>query len=149
MKVMLKQDVKGLGTSGQVKEVSDGYARNYLIPRGLAEPATPEALRQADARKAGEAKRLAEEEQRARALADRVATEALVIHARAGEKERLYGSITAADIAEALERRHGQPFDKRRIELREPIRKVGTHRVPMKLYGNVVATITVEVQPEE
>ncbi|MBI4494847.1 MAG: 50S ribosomal protein L9 [Chloroflexi bacterium] len=147
MKVLLTQDVKGLGAAGQVKEVADGYARNYLIPRGLATPATSEALRQVEARKAAAAKRMAEDERRARGRAEQMAAEPLVIHAHAGETGRLYGSVTAADIAEALERRLGQPVDKRRVELQEPIRRLGTHRVPVKLPHNVVATITVVVRP--
>ena len=148
MKVLLKQDVKGLGTAGQVKEVADGYARNYLLPRGLAVPATPEAMRQAEARRAAEARRVAEEERQARELAERLARQPVVLHARAGERDRLYGSITAADIATALEQQFGQPFDRRRIELAEPIRSLGRHQVTVKLVHGVEATVTVEVQPE-
>jgi large subunit ribosomal protein L9 len=148
MKVLLKQDVKGLGPAGQVKDVADGYARNFLIPRGLAVPATTEAVRQAEAHKAAEAKRANEEERRARSLAEKLTAEPLIVKAKAGEQGRLYGSVTAADVAEALERRHGQAFDKRRVELEHPIHTVGTHQVPVKLHSRVVANITVEVQPE-
>lgn len=148
MKVLLKQDVKGLGSAGQVKDVADGYARNFLIPKGLAVPATPSVLREAEERRQAEARRAGEEERKARALAARITAEPLVVRAKAGEKGRLYGSVTAADIASALEKRYGQPFDKRRVELEDPIHVVGTHRVPIKLHARVVANISVDVQPE-
>lgn len=149
MRIVLSQDVPGLGQAGQVKDVADGYARNYLLPRKLAVPATEGALKTAAARQAAEARRQEHDEQVASSEAQRIAATPLLLRAKVGEQHRLYGSITSSDIAEALEREWGQEFDKRRIDLTEPIRRVGSFEVPVHLHKNVVARVTVEVQPEE
>jgi large subunit ribosomal protein L9 len=146
MKVILNQDVKGTGNAGEVKDVADGYARNYLIPRKLAVPATSSALKGVEQRRASEAKRAAAEETTARDLAERIAAQPVVIQAKVGDQGRLYGSITSGDIGEALAARLGRPVDKRQIQLAEPIRQLGTFQVPMRLHRNVAATLTVEVQ---
>jgi large subunit ribosomal protein L9 len=148
MRVVLTKDVKGLGTAGQVKEVSDGYARNFLLPRGLATAATTSALGQVEAQKASQARKAAREESEARELANRLKETSLVIRAKVGEQHRLYGSITTQDIADALGAALGQPFDKRKIELEDPIRTVGEHKVPVRVSRTVQATVTVDVQPE-
>jgi len=148
VKVVLKKEVQGLGTPGQVKDVSDGYAKNFLIPRGLAVAATTSAVGQVEAQKAAEQRRAAKEEAEARKQAERLKSVPLVIRAKVGEQKRLYGSVTSADIADALTAALGQPFDKRKIELDEPIRTVGTHKVPVRIARNVEATVTVDVQPE-
>ncbi|MCS7087724.1 MAG: 50S ribosomal protein L9 [Thermoflexales bacterium] len=148
MKVLLLQDVYKLGHAGDVREVADGYGRNYLLPRGLAVLATPSALKRAE-----RIRQLAAE-RRARELADIEATAQLlkgttfVFHARAGEKGKLYGSITAAQIAEAISAKLGREFDRRKVALREPIREVGTYRVPVRLSADVSPEITITVLPE-
>ncbi len=148
MRVVLSQDVKSLGAAGQVKEVADGYARNYLLPRGLAVAATSAALQQVEARGKAEAKRQAKLAVEDRAIADRLAAEPIVLQAKVGEQHRLYGSITSADIAEVIGKRLGEAFDKRKVELEDPIRVVGTHTVPVRISRTVIAKVTVEVQPE-
>ena len=148
MRVILTQDVKGTGKAGEVKDVADGYARNFLIPRKLAVPASAGALRGVEQRQQAESKRAAAEETDARRLADRVSAEPIVVKARVGDQGRLYGSITSADVAEQLSRRLGQPIDKRRIELAEPIRQLGTFQVPIRLHRAVTANLTADVQAE-
>ncbi|HZU05837.1 MAG TPA: 50S ribosomal protein L9 [Chloroflexota bacterium] len=148
MKVILREDVKGLGAAGEVKDVADGYARNYLIPRRLAVPATPAALKEVAAQQAAAARRQAQREAEARALAARLANMTLTLRARVGAQGRLYGAVTAADIADALSRELGVPFDRRRLVLEEPIRELGTHMVPVHLARDITASLTVRVEPE-
>lgn len=147
MKVILSKDVEGTGKAGEVKDVADGYARNYLIPRKLAIPATGGALKTVEARKAAEQKRAANEEAAARALADRLTSSPVVVTAKVGDQGRLYGSITSADIADQLSAQIGQPIDKRKIELGDPIRQLGTFEVTIRLHRAVSAAVKVDVQP--
>ena len=146
MKVVLSKDVKDLGRAGQVTEVSDGYARNYLFPRRLAIPATPGALKQVEARQKATERRLASEEREAQRIAERLKSQPLKIFPKVGEQGRLYGSVTAADVAEALSKELGQPVDKRKIELDEPIRTLGEYRVPFRITRAVTAVVTVQVE---
>ena len=148
MKVILTQDIKGTGKAGEVKDVADGYARNFLIPRKLAVVATAGALKGVEQRQTAESKRASSEETAARALADRIGAEPVVMTAKVGDQGRLYGSITSGDIAEALGRRLREPVDKRRIELPDPIRQLGSFEVPIRLHRNVTATLTVDVRAE-
>ncbi len=148
MKVILTQDVKGTGKAGEVKDVADGYARNFLIPRKLAVPATAGALKGVEQRQAAESKRAAAEETTARELATRISAEPIVIRAKVGDQGRLYGSITSGDVADQISQHLGQPIDKRRIELTDPIRQLGTFQVPIRLHRAVTANLTVEVQAE-
>ncbi len=148
MKVLLLENVKGLGKAGEVKEVADGYARNYLIPRGMAVPATPENLSRAEYQKKvreEKMKRLAEDMQ---ALAEALSGMTLTFRVKAGEKDKLFGSITTADIALALEKELGRPFDKHKIELEEPIKQLGIYSVPVRLMPGLVATVRVVVERE-
>jgi large subunit ribosomal protein L9 len=147
VKVILSKDVQGTGKAGEVKDVADGYARNYLIPRKLAIPATSGALQNVEAKKASEQKKAAAEEASARALADRLTSAPVVLTAKVGDQGRLYGSITSGDIAEQLSAHLGQQIDKRRIELDEPIRQLGTFEVTIRLHRAVTATVKVDVQP--
>jgi large subunit ribosomal protein L9 len=147
MKVILSKDVQGTGKAGEVKDVADGYARNYLIPRKLAIPATSGALQNVEAKKASEQKKAAAEEAAARALAERLTSAPVVLTAKVGDQGRLYGSITSGDIAEQLTAYLGQPIDKRRIELDEPIRQLGTFEVTIRLHRAVSAAVKVDVQP--
>ena len=129
MKVILSKDVQGTGKAGEVKDVADGYARNYLIPRKLAIPASGGALKNVEQKKASEQKKVAAEEAAARALADRLTSAPVVLTAKVGDQGRLYGSITSGDIADQLSAQLGQPIDKRKIELDEPIRQLGTFEI--------------------
>ena len=147
MKVILSKDVQGTGKAGEVKDVADGYARNYLIPRKLAIPATGGALKSVEQKKAAEEKKAASEEATARALADRLTSAPVVLTAKVGDQGRLYGSITNGDIADQLSAQLGQPIDRRKIELDEPIRQLGTFEVTIRLHRAVSAAVKVDVQP--
>lgn len=149
MKVLLLQEVKGLGQAGQVKEVADGYARNYLMPNKLAAPATPVALKELEIRQAAEKKRQQKVDEEMRTTAKQLAGGNVVVRAKVGEGGKLYGSITTQDVAEALEKQLGQPVDRRKIEIEEPIRHVGSYKVPVKFSKNVTATINLVVEGTE
>lgn len=149
MKILLTQDVENVGEAGEITTVADGYARNFLIPKGWAVLATEGAVRRAKSRRKVEAKRQRRAEEEAASLAEILWQLKLTFKAKAGEKDRLYGSITSSDIAEALGREMGQDFDKRKIQLERPIRELGTHRVPIKLITGVAPEITVVVEREE
>lgn len=147
MKVLLLEDVDNLGYAGDVKEVANGYGRNYLIPQQLAVLATPGALKQAETiRKAAE-KRRAQEKADAEAIANQVGGLKLLFERRAGETGKLYGSVTSADIAEAIQEKTGIDIDKRKVALAEPIRNLGDQQVTIKLMIDVATEIDVEVVP--
>ncbi len=146
MEILLLQDVEGVGKAGEVHAVARGYARYYLIPRGLAVVATEGVLKEAEGWRQAQARR--EERQRVKFedLAARMEKIALNFKAKVGEKEKLYGSITSGDIAEALERELGEGIDKRKIDLPEPIRELGTYRVAVRLMGDLWPEVTVVVE---
>jgi large subunit ribosomal protein L9 len=146
MKVVFLQNVEGSGRTGEIKEVADGFARNFLLPRRLAAAATPDAVKRAEARAVVEAKRQAELDEQARALAEGLVP--IVITARVGEKGRLYGSVTSGDIAEEVSKLVGQEVDRHMLVLEEPIKDVGIYEVPLRLTRNVEATVMVEVVGE-
>lgn len=148
MKVILVRDVPNLGRAGQVVDVADGYGRNYLIPRGLAVPASEARLRELEERRAAERRRAERELADARRVAERIDGQAVTVRARAGAQGRLFGSVTAQHVADALERQFGVQVDRRRIALDEPIRHVGTYEVPVRLHAQVMARVRVEVVPE-
>jgi large subunit ribosomal protein L9 len=148
MQVILKQDVEKIGRRGDVVEVSRGYVRNFLVPRGLAEVATPTKLEEVR-------RQMAEAEERDRRIAERASEVAetlnksvITIEARTGEDERLFGSITAANIASAIEKVRGVHLDRRRIKLDEPIKSLGTHQVPVQVHGDVETSVKVIVVPK-
>jgi large subunit ribosomal protein L9 len=148
MQVILKQDVMKIGRRGDIVDVSRGYVRNFLVPRGLAEMATPTRLEEVR-------REMAEVEERDRRMAERAGEIAetlnksvITIEARTGEDERLFGSVTAANIAEAIDRARGVRVDRRRIRLEEPIRSLGTHQVPVQIHGDVEASVKVIVVPK-
>jgi large subunit ribosomal protein L9 len=145
MKVILTQDVPKLGDAGTIQTVANGYARNYLIPQGLAAIATPGIIKQVEERARAQAKRTAKLEEEMRGLADRVTELRLEIHARVGEQGRLYGSITSADIAERLSAVLGEEIDRRKIEMDAPIREVGEYSIPVRLVGKLVPRVAVVV----
>lgn len=148
MKVILTQDVPNVGQAGDVKDVTTGYARNYLIPKGLAVKATSGAMKEFERRRAVETRREEKMAARAEVLAEQLSTVTLTFEAKAGETGRLYGSITTDDIAEALGREVGETFDRRKHILSEPIRQVGEHVVSVRLAADVVAEVKVLVKPE-
>ena len=146
MRVLLLKDVRRLGNAGQIKEVADGYARNYLIPRGLAVLATPGAVRSTKVQKAIEEQREDRVRTDSSALAERLSEITLTFSVMASDKGRLYGSVTTADIAAEIERQTGHAVDKRKVQLDEPIRLLGTHQVPIRLLHGVVPEVTVVVE---
>jgi large subunit ribosomal protein L9 len=147
--VILTADLKGKGKKGDMISVADGYARNYLIPRGLAAEATEGKLRDLREIKQAEAKRKEREKGEAQELAERLSTAGIVLKARAGEKGRLFGSITNKDVAEALSSLVGEEIDKKKVELGEPIRALGEYQVNVRLYAGVLQTVKVTVVSEE
>jgi large subunit ribosomal protein L9 len=149
MDVLLTRDVPNLGQAGQIKKVARGYARNFLIPKGLAVPATEGALTQAKLHQQAEARRQRKLENQAQILAQIISRTTLTFQVKAGESDRLYGSITNADIAQALEQEIDQTIDKRKIELSDPIRELGTHQVPIRLLSDLAPEVTVIVDREE
>ena len=146
MEVVLLKDIKRLGKAGDVRNVADGYARNYLIPRGLASPATPGLVRETKERAAIQAKRSAREQAQAQSLAEELNGLTLTFKARAGETGHLYGSITAADIADEIGKLTGKAVDKRKVLLEEPIRELGVYQVPIRFSAEASANIRVIVE---
>jgi large subunit ribosomal protein L9 len=146
MQVLLLKDVEQVGRAGEVKRVSDGYARNFLIPRGLATMASPGAIKKAELEREAVARRQAKELSEAQSLAQALDGLTVNFQARAGEHDRLYGSITKADIAEQLEKKVNREVDRRKIELDEPIKELGAHAVTIHLAPDAEAKITVVVE---
>jgi large subunit ribosomal protein L9 len=146
MKIVLRQDVEKLGEAGTVQNVADGYARNYLIPKGLAVLATPGELRSVEERTKVQDRKTAREEQRLQSLADKIQGQRITFNARSGEQGRLFGSVTAADIAERLSKITGQEIDRRKVVLGEPIRTTGEHHVTVHLVGKLRPEVTVIVE---
>lgn len=147
-KVILTQDVEHLGTAGTVQTVKEGFARNYLLPKKLAEIATPGSIKQVQERQAAFDKRLRKQEDELRSLGDRIAATTLTFTARVGDQGRLFGSITAQEIATELSRAVGEDVDRRKIALDEPIRSIGEHKVPVRLVGRLIPDVTVVVKGE-
>lgn len=144
IEVILKEHVEHLGRRGEIVKVADGYARNFLFPRKLALAVTGENKRQIERERAKAEAREAEEVQIAQALATRLEAVELAIARRVGENDTLYGSVTAADIAEALAARE-LGVDRRKIQLSEPLKTLGEHVVPVKLHREVTADVKVKV----
>jgi large subunit ribosomal protein L9 len=148
VKVILQKEVDKLGTPGEVVTVADGYARNFLVPRGLAIPASKGAIRHADGLKRAHGERVAKARQEAEVVAERLGQVTITVTHRAGEEGKLFGSITAQDLAGEISRQGGEEVDRRTIHLDEPIRSVGTHEVQVRLHPDVTVTMTVTVEPE-
>ena len=145
MKVILSDDVEKLGHKGDVVTVADGYARNYLIPKGFAILASKGALKQAEVMQRARAERAEKEKEEAAARVATLAASPVYISARAGEDGKLFGSVTKADIARAIEDQLEQAVDRHLIRLDDPIRSLGTHSVEIHLHEEVNALVTVEV----
>ena len=149
MEVLLLKDVEQLGEAGEIKRVANGYARNFLIPRGLAVIATPGAVRQVELQLESEARREAKELDEAQALAQALEGLTVTFQARAGESDRLYGSITNANIADALSEQVEQEVDRRKLVMDEPLKELGTHAVAIHLAPGAEAKVTVVIEREE
>jgi large subunit ribosomal protein L9 len=148
MKIILLQDVEGLGKAGDLKEVANGYARNYLLPRRLAAGATPSLVANRSQRIAAEQRKLEKQAELNRHLAERLTQITLTFKAKVGRQGRLYGSITSQDVASALQEAEGITIDRRVIDLSEPIRSLGTFSVPVKVATNQESKLTVNVIDE-
>lgn len=145
MIVILNKDVKGTGKAGDVVKVSDGYARNMLLPKGLATEATEGNIRNLEKQKAQAAEKKAEEKANAIAQAEKIKDLSVTIKTKAGEGGKIFGSITSKDIADALKNQHKITVDKKKIQLSNPIKMTGEMSVDIKLYTEVTATLRVIV----
>jgi large subunit ribosomal protein L9 len=147
MEVILREHVDNVGRRGEIVKVADGFARNYLLPRKLALPVTPGNLKHVERERTRVDAREDEERAAAEAIASRLAGLEIIIARKVGETEALYGSVTGADIAEGLAARNVE-IDKRKIQLHEPIKRLGEYDVPVKLHRDVVTPIKVKVVAE-
>ncbi len=147
MKLILREDVDNLGKGGEVVEVKPGYGRNFLLPRGLAVPANPRNVREIEHQKKIADAKAAKAKASAEAVAKRLSDTPVVLKRKVGEQDKLYGSVTALDVAEALAAR-GLEIDRRHIDLAEPIKTVGDFEVPVKLHRDVVGKAKVKIEPE-
>ena len=146
MKLILTQDVKGQGKKDQIIDVSDGYARNFLIPKGLAVPADAKAVSEVKNREASKAHKIETEKAAATELAKKLESITVEIAAQAGGDGRLYGSVTAKEIGEELAKQYKITVDRRKITLDTPIKSFGTYKLDVKLYTDVIGKITVHVK---
>jgi len=147
MKLILREDVENLGKGGELVEVKAGYGRNFLIPRGLAVVANPRNLRDIEHQKSVAVAKAAKLRANAEALAKRLADTPVALRRKVGEQDKLYGSVTAMDVAEALAAR-GLQIDRRSIDLHEPIKTLGDFEVGVKLHSEVVGKVKVKVEAE-
>jgi large subunit ribosomal protein L9 len=147
MKIILKQDLPKLGKKGELKDVAEGYARNMLFPRGLAEEATPQRLKELQRRELDEQKKSQRLESESKARAALLDQHVLTLKMPAGESGRLFGSVTAADIADGLQK-DGYPVEKKKVFIDEPIKNIGRHQVTIKLSQGVKATVFVNVEQD-
>ena len=145
MKIVLRDDVENLGRKGDVVDVADGYARNYLVPRGLAMKATKGVVAQAEAMRRNRAAKEARDVESASAQAAQLEGARIEISARAGEGGKLFGSVTASDVADAIQAQRGVEVDRRRVGLDEPVKELSEVEVAVKLHTDVAATVTVVV----
>jgi large subunit ribosomal protein L9 len=148
VRVVLRDDVENIGRKGDLIEVTDGFARNYLVPRGLAMKATKGVVQQAEAMRRNREARDARDREAAQALADQLSGQRIQLRARAGEGGRLFGSVTSADVVDAVRAQTGVELDRRKTQLAEPLKELGAVEVPVKLHSDVEVTLTVDVVPE-
>jgi large subunit ribosomal protein L9 len=149
MKIILQKPVDKLGVPGDVVEVADGYARNYLMPRGLAVKATKGGVKHVESLQRAHTVRVNEEKAEAEQLAQKLIASPVQVSAHAGEEGKLFGSVTASDVAEAIDRQLGVRIDRHDVHLDEPIRSVGVHEVRVHLFAEVDPVISVEVVADE
>ena len=149
MKVILQKPVDKLGVPGDIVDVADGYARNYLMPRGLAVRASKGGVKHVESLRRAHTTRVSQAQAEAQEVADRLTATPIKVRARVGEEGRLFGSVTAAELAEEIERQTGVKVDRRDVHLDEPIRSVGVHEVTVHLFADVDPVVPVEVEPAE
>jgi len=147
MKVILKDDVKNMGNMGQIIEVADGYARNYLVPRGLAVEANTKNIKSLEHQKRVIQEKSKKIRNEAQELSNKITTMSLVIKAKAGEEGKLFGSVTTMDIAESL-KNEGMEIDKKKISLDEPIKRLGSYTVNIKVHPEVTTQVNLQVIEE-
>ena len=147
MKVVLLKDVKNVGKRDDILNVSDGYARNFLFPQKLAAEAKPGTLKEIERKRAAQDAREAELKAEAMAKAELLKNKVIVLQVKCGEKGRLYGSVTSAEVAEALEKQHGIKADKRKIDLGDPIRETGIREISVWLYSGITTKMKLDIQP--
>lgn len=148
MKVIFLQDVKGSGKKGEVKNVSDGYARNFLLGKGLAVEATAKNMNLLDGQKASAQHKKDVEKQTAEEIAAAINGKTVKALAKAGNGGKLFGSVTAGNIADLIEKQFGKKIDKKKVSLKSDIKNFGTYEVEIKLYTGVIAKVTVDVTEE-
>jgi len=148
MKVLLKADVPGVGKAGEVKEVKDGFARNYLIPRGLAVEATKSVLKTLQTQRAVREEKLSRQKKESEALLKRISASPVVIKVKAGEAGKIFGSVTNTTIAAELSARYNAEFDKHWITLDSPLKRLGVYKVALHLPGGVKGEIVVKLEAE-
>lgn len=146
MRVLFLQDVSGTGRAGEVKDIAPGYARNFLLPKGLAVPATEGAQKNVQHRKTIESSKANRAFRETTALAEKLSQQELVFKVKLGEQMRMHGSITNADIADELRRQTNLEVDKHKVDLQEPIRNIGTYEVPIHVAKDAVAKVKVIVE---
>lgn len=148
MKVVLLQDVKSIGKKGELKEVSDGYARNFLLPRKLAKEANAQAMNELKNAEAAKEYKIKTETEQARKSADALSGKTVKIYAKAGQGGKLFGSVTARELAEEIAKQFGVQVDKRKIVLENEIKSYGTYNFDVKFYNGITATLSVAVCEE-
>lgn len=148
MKVILKQDIKGMGKKESMHEVSDGYGRNYLLPRGLAVEASSSNINVMKTKNDAEKSKKDRELAQAKALAEKIKEITVIIKSKAGDNGKLFGSITSKDIADKLKSGFGLDIDKKKISLHDTLKTLGTTEVDIKLYPEVTAKLTVKIEHE-
>ncbi|MEN6350206.1 MAG: 50S ribosomal protein L9 [Syntrophomonas sp.] len=148
MKVILTQDVKNLGKAGEIKEVSDGYARNFLIPKGLADEATQKKLKETEEKIIKTEKRKNKEKTEAEALKERLDGKSLTIKAKTGGSDKLFGAVTSREVADILQKEFGIALDKKKIEMGEPIKHLGQYKIKIKIYPAIQAEVKIIVVAE-
>lgn len=147
MEVILREEIKALGKAGEVVKVKPGYARNYLLPHGLAVIADPKNLKEMEHHKRAVQLRQAKQKKEAEGLSEKIASTAITIKKEAGEENKLFGAVTVKDIVQAL-RKENLELDRRQIQLASPIKTLGVHTIPVKLHPEVTATLKVTVVKE-
>lgn len=143
MKVMLTKDVENIGRAGEIKDVADGFGRNYLIPRKLAVLAGRGAEGEARRIKDAAVRRESKEQEAARELAEEIDNKTVVVRLKVGAEDKVFGAITSEDIAKAIKQQHQVEVDRRRIELKEPLKQLGEHKVPLRLHRDVEARVNL------
>jgi large subunit ribosomal protein L9 len=149
MKVILLADVKGKGKTGDIVNVSDGYARNFLLPKGLAAEATDKNIKDLEQKKKAQAQRLEKDKESAQALVAKLQDKTVKLTVKSGENGKLFGSVTAQDIADAMKGQHGLALDKKKLVLDEPLKATGEYDVAYHPFPGVTGTVKVVIQPEE